>query len=58
MADISAATTAPADTSRASYEQFSLDEWLSKFSRIYGKRHDKHTTEYLISRLVEEVASL
>ena len=58
MADISAATAAPADTSRASYEQLSLDEWLSKFSRIYGKRHDKHTTEYLISRLVEEVAEL
>ncbi len=40
------------------YESLSLDEWLTKFGRIYGKRHDKHTTEYLISRLVEEVAEL
>ncbi len=31
---------------------------LTKFGRIYGKRHDKHTTEYMISRLVEEVAEL
>ncbi len=35
-----------------------LDDWLAKFGRIYGKRHDKHTTEYMISRLVEEVAEL
>ncbi len=40
------------------YENLSLDEWLTKFGRIYGKRHDKHTTEYMISRLVEEVAEL
>ncbi len=25
---------------------------------MYGKRHEKHTTEYMISRLVEEVAEL
>ena len=36
----------------------SLDDWLARFGRIYGKRHDKHTTEYMISRLVEEVAEL
>jgi len=36
----------------------SLEEWITKFGRIYGKRHDKHTTEYMISRLVEEVAEL
>lgn len=36
----------------------SLDDWLSKFGRIYGQRHEKHTTEYMISRLVEEVAEL
>jgi NTP pyrophosphatase (non-canonical NTP hydrolase) len=40
------------------YVELSLDDWLSKFGRIYGKRHDKHTTEYMISRLVEEVAEL
>lgn len=44
--------------SAGSYEQISMDEWLTKFGRIYGKRHDKHTTEYMISRLVEEVAEL
>lgn len=38
--------------------RLSLDEWLGKFGKIYGKRHDKHTTEYMISRLVEEVAEL
>jgi NTP pyrophosphatase (non-canonical NTP hydrolase) len=36
----------------------SIDDWIAKFGRIYGKRHDKHTTEYMISRLVEEVAEL
>jgi NTP pyrophosphatase (non-canonical NTP hydrolase) len=41
-----------------SYPDLSLEEWLTKFGRIYGKRHDKHTTEYMISRLVEEVAEL
>ncbi|MDA4111202.1 MAG: hypothetical protein OK439_01580 [Thaumarchaeota archaeon] len=40
------------------FENLSLDEWITKFGRIYGKRHDKHTTEYMISRLVEEVAEL
>ena len=40
------------------FSELSLDEWISKFGRIYGKRHDKHTTEYMISRLVEEVAEL
>ena len=40
------------------FETLSLDEWLTKFGRIYGKRHDKHTTEYMISRLVEEIAEL
>lgn len=40
------------------YQDLSLEEWLNKFGRIYGKRHDKHTTEYMISRLVEEVAEL
>ena len=40
------------------FDDLSLDEWLTKFGRIYGKRHDKHTTEYMISRLVEEVAEL
>jgi NTP pyrophosphatase (non-canonical NTP hydrolase) len=40
------------------FDTLTLDEWLSKFGRIYGKRHDKHTTEYMISRLVEEVAEL
>lgn len=41
-----------------SYTALSLDEWLRRFGRIYGKRHDKHTTEYMISRLVEEVAEM
>ena len=42
----------------ANFENLSLDEWITKFGRIYGKRHDRHTTEYMISRLVEEVAEL
>jgi len=46
------------DHSFESYEQMSLESWLTKFGRVYGKRHDKHTTEYMISRLVEEVAEL
>lgn len=41
-----------------SFQSLSLNEWLNKFGRIYGKRHDKHTTEYMISRLVEEVAEM
>jgi NTP pyrophosphatase (non-canonical NTP hydrolase) len=45
-------------TSNPAFENLSLDEWLTKFGRIYGKRHDKHTTVYMISRLVEEVAEL
>ncbi|MHB8567673.1 MAG: hypothetical protein ACYC7D_01100 [Nitrososphaerales archaeon] len=40
------------------FSEFSLDDWINKFGRIYGKRHEKHTTEYMISRLVEEVAEL
>jgi NTP pyrophosphatase (non-canonical NTP hydrolase) len=40
------------------FSELTIDDWLSKFGRIYGKRHDKHTTEYMISRLVEEVAEL
>ena len=51
----------PSSTEKAIDQDFvnlSLDEWLTKFGRIYGKRHDKHTTEYIISRLVEEVAEL
>ena len=40
------------------FSELSIDDWLAKFGRIYGKRHDKHTTEYMISRLVEEVAEL
>jgi NTP pyrophosphatase (non-canonical NTP hydrolase) len=40
------------------YQDLSLEDWLTKFGRIYGKRHDKHTAEYMISRLVEEVAEL
>lgn len=40
------------------FQSLSLEEWLTKFGRIYGKRHDKHTTEYMISRLVEEVAEM
>jgi NTP pyrophosphatase (non-canonical NTP hydrolase) len=43
---------------RSDFSQLLLDDWLAKFGRIYGKRHDKHTTEYMISRLVEEVAEL
>jgi NTP pyrophosphatase (non-canonical NTP hydrolase) len=39
-------------------EDLSLDDWLRKFGRMYGKRHEKHTTEYMIARLVEEVAEL
>lgn len=41
-----------------SFSRLSLEDWISKFGRIYGKRHAKHTTEYMISRLVEEVAEL
>lgn len=41
-----------------SFQTLSLDEWLNKFGHIYGKRHDRHTTEYMISRLVEEVAEM
>lgn len=44
--------------STQNYADLTLAQWLTKFGRIYGKRHDKHTTEYLISRLVEEVAEL
>ena len=44
--------------SESDYDNLSLDQWLTKFGRIYGKRHDRHTTEYMISRLVEEVAEL
>lgn len=40
------------------FYDLSIEEWIAKFGRIYGKRHDKHTTEYMISRLVEEVAEL
>lgn len=40
------------------FGSLTLDDWLAKFGRVYGKRHDKHTTEYMISRLVEEVAEL
>lgn len=40
------------------FSLLTLDEWLNKFGRIYGKRHEKDTTEYMISRLVEEVAEL
>jgi NTP pyrophosphatase (non-canonical NTP hydrolase) len=47
-------TTSPSEN----HSELTLDDWLSKFGRIYGKRHDKHTTEYMISRLVEEVAEL
>jgi NTP pyrophosphatase (non-canonical NTP hydrolase) len=48
----------PAPISKSDYRDLSLEDWLTKFGRIYGKRHDKHTTEYMISRLVEEVAEL
>jgi NTP pyrophosphatase (non-canonical NTP hydrolase) len=41
-----------------SASDFTIDDWLRKFGRMYGKRHEKHTTEYMISRLVEEVAEL
>jgi len=40
------------------FQDLSLEQWITKFGKIYGKRHDKHTTEYMISRLVEEVAEL
>jgi NTP pyrophosphatase (non-canonical NTP hydrolase) len=40
------------------YKNLTLDDWLAKFGRIYGKRHEKHTTEYMVSRLVEEIAEL
>jgi NTP pyrophosphatase (non-canonical NTP hydrolase) len=46
------------NNSNATFELLSLDDWINKFGRIYGKRHEKHTTEYMISRLVEEVAEL
>lgn len=48
----------PKSGNSAGYASLSLDQWIAKFGRIYGKRHDKHTTEYMISRLVEEVAEL
>ena len=48
----------PQNSKAEQFERLSLDEWLTKFGRLYGKRHDKHTTEYMISRLVEEVAEL
>lgn len=57
----SARTPSSPDTENAAdkkFENLSLDDWLTKFGRIYGQRHDKHTTEYMISRLVEEVAEL
>ncbi|MCL5067184.1 MAG: hypothetical protein M1368_02370, partial [Thaumarchaeota archaeon] len=44
--------------SASSFRGLTLDQWITKFGRIYGRRHDKHTTEYMISRLVEEVAEL
>jgi NTP pyrophosphatase (non-canonical NTP hydrolase) len=50
--------SSPVTRNDRSFENLSLDEWLTKFGRIYGKRHDRHTTEYMISRLVEEVAEL
>lgn len=50
--------TASSSGSTANYAMLSLDDWINKFGRIYGKRHEKHTTEYMISRLVEEVAEL
>lgn len=40
------------------YKNLTLDDWLAKFGRIYGKRHEKHTSEYMVSRLVEEIAEL
>jgi len=43
---------------KTDYQDLSIEEWLTKFGRIYGKRHEKHSTEYMISRLVEEVAEL
>ena len=45
-------------TDTQGFHSLSLEGWLTKFGRIYGKRHDKHTTEYMISRLVEEVAEM
>jgi len=42
----------------SSHADLTLDDWINKFGRIYGKRHEKHTTEYMIARLVEEVAEL
>ena len=48
----------PKGTNSENISELTLDQWLTKFGRIYGKRHDKHTTEYMISRLVEEVAEL
>lgn len=39
-------------------QEISLESWITKFGKIYGKRHDRHSTEYMISRLVEEVAEL
>lgn len=58
---MSNATGHSSSESKVDTEEFAsltLDQWLTKFGRIYGKRHDKHTTEYMISRLVEEVAEL
>jgi NTP pyrophosphatase (non-canonical NTP hydrolase) len=46
------------DTLDQTLSNLTLDDWLRKFGRMYGKRHEKHTTEYMISRLVEEVAEL
>src|SRR5579875_3387794 len=46
------------DVEQLKFSHLTLDEWIGKFGRIYGKRHDKHTTEYMISRLVEGVAEL
>ena len=50
--------SSPVAAAGQGFDNLSLDEWLTKFGRIYGKRHDKHTAEYMISRLVEEVAEL
>jgi NTP pyrophosphatase (non-canonical NTP hydrolase) len=55
--DNSASVRQPSGSNKE-FENLSLDEWINKFGRIYGKRHDRHTTEYMISRLVEEVAEL
>ena len=51
-------SSASNDVSASSFGGLTLDQWITKFGRIYGRRHDKHTTEYMISRLVEEVAEL